>query len=344
MTIRLIYLDSVQPIRSQAIYHGLANQISAADDPILVLVRPNQPYISVGLHQDIEQELNTTWCQQQNLPIIRRAVGGGTVLLDSHQLFFQYIFPRNKAPRKPLELYDMLLSPIVRLYEQLGIQKVHRKDNDIQVNHRKICGTGAGSIENASVVVGSFLFDFNYTLMAQCINAPSKGFSDSYLQLMQSRMTTLRNEMGIIPDDETLLKTLAPILKSELNLTPVRDDLSATELDAIKDSEDELVSEDWQHQSGRRLIKRGIKVSAQTYLVEEVFTINDSPTNVRILVNNHRIQHLWLESEVGQLTEPSPLERFVQTQMPTISEFLDEVELTYALRQQFADLLDFTAY
>jgi lipoate-protein ligase A len=43
---------------------------------------------------------------------------------------------------------------------------------------RKIGGTGAASIGEATVMVGSFMFDFDTETMSRCLKVPSEKFRD----------------------------------------------------------------------------------------------------------------------------------------------------------------------
>ena len=75
---------------SQLIYHSLALLGREA----LSLVSPASPYVCIGYHQDVEQEVDLEFCSRNNIPVFRREVGGGAVFLDGQQLFFQLILKR----------------------------------------------------------------------------------------------------------------------------------------------------------------------------------------------------------------------------------------------------------
>ena len=143
MRLRVIDFGFVSALRSQAVYHGLAETMTEDSDPVLSLVSPMEPYVCVGLHQDIAHEVNTDYCAAQGLPIYRRHVGGGAVYLDRNQLFTHFIYPHRKAPQFAANLYPLFIEPVVRTYREMGINAVYRPINDIQVDGRKIGGTGA---------------------------------------------------------------------------------------------------------------------------------------------------------------------------------------------------------
>ncbi|VAW17087.1 Lipoate-protein ligase A, partial [hydrothermal vent metagenome] len=174
MRLRVIDFGMVSALRSQAVFHGIAKTITANSDPVLVMSSPSEPYVCVGMHQQIDREVDEDYCRQNNLPIYRRHVGGGAVYLDKNQYFTQFIYPENKAPKLASQLYPLFIEPVVRTYKELGIEAQFRPANDIHVNGRKIGGTGAASIDDATVMAGSFMFDFDTATMARCLKVPSE--------------------------------------------------------------------------------------------------------------------------------------------------------------------------
>ncbi|MBT4038937.1 MAG: lipoate--protein ligase family protein, partial [Rhodospirillales bacterium] len=161
MRLRILDFGLVTRIRSQAIFHGLAFNMADDDDPLLCLCSPDAPYVCIGVHQEIALEVDEDYCQQNELPIYRRHVGGGAVYLDQNQLFTHFIYPRKKAPEYAVNLYPRFIEPVVRTYQDFGVDAAYRPINDIHVRGRKIGGTGAASLGEATVMAGSFMFDFD---------------------------------------------------------------------------------------------------------------------------------------------------------------------------------------
>jgi lipoate-protein ligase A len=87
----LFKLGKVPWEETQLIYHSLALQGREA----LCLVSPATPYVCIGYHQDVKQEVDLEFCHLNNIPIFRREVGGGAVFLDGNQLFFHVILSRD---------------------------------------------------------------------------------------------------------------------------------------------------------------------------------------------------------------------------------------------------------
>ncbi len=292
LRLRLLDLGLVSPLRSQAIYHGLAEAMSPDGDPWLVLVRPRRPYVCLGLHQSLEREIDLETCRRHGLPLIRRQVGGGTVLLDRRQLFFQFIYPRRAVTGPVRELYPRFLAPVVGAYQALGLPASLEGGNDIQVQGRKIGGSGAAHIGQAVVVVGSFLLDFDFALMSRVARLPSPGLRPAFRRAMQCHMTTLRRELGGVPALSRLKLLFLQQLARHLAVDVVPSRPTATEWRAVREAESELGDPEWLELEGRPQVPHGVKVAAGVYLTERRSRIDGGPVCIRLLCAHGRIA--WL--------------------------------------------------
>jgi lipoate-protein ligase A len=194
--VRLLDLGEVSYLHSQTIYHAVAHCLDANGPDSIILMTPREPYVCIGYHQDLEQDVDLDYCRAHQLPVLRREVGGGTVYLDRQQLFYHCVFHRQRAPRRPDEAYRYFLRAPLAAYQRLGVPARLGGLNDILVANCKIGGTGAGSIGEAAVICGSLLFDFPHELMADVVRAPSAAFRAQLRRQMPRYITHLRAELG----------------------------------------------------------------------------------------------------------------------------------------------------
>ena len=180
--------------RSQLIYHALAH----LGRPALVLVSPDRPYVSTGYFQDPDQELDLEYCRREQVPVFRRQVGGGLVYLDANQIFWQLVLPRDHPllPVSRAAFYRRFLEPVIRVYQRLGVPARLLPINDLAVNGRKICGTGAGEIGECVVFVGNLMRSFDCGAMARVAAAPDADFRRRFQEGMEENLTSLRRELG----------------------------------------------------------------------------------------------------------------------------------------------------
>jgi lipoate---protein ligase len=162
-TLRLIDFGSQPPLRSQTLWHAVAYGVSAGAPSTLSLVRPADPYVSIGYHRRLE-EVDREACRKAGLPIIRRMIGGGPVYLDAGQLFFQITRPVRAVAIGPKAMRQ-LLEPAVLAFQDLGVPATFEDVGDIVAGPAKISGIGGGQIEDAAVAVGNLIERFDHDRM-----------------------------------------------------------------------------------------------------------------------------------------------------------------------------------
>lgn len=297
MRLRVIDFGYVPPLRSQAVFHGLAVAFQEGDDPILSLVNPEKPYVCVGMFQEIGQEVDEEFCRAHGLRIIRRHIGGGAVYLDRNQLFTHFIYPHDKVPSLARNIYPMFIEPVVRTYRDLGIQAEYRPVNDIHVAGRKIGGTGAAQIEEATVVAGSFMFDFDTANMARCLKVPSEKFRDKLKTTLDDYMTTMTKQLDELPSRERVKSLFMDHCACWLGVDVVEDQPNDLELAAIDQQEKALADPEWTYRQGRKFVEMGVKIAADTHLTESAHKAPGGLVRVHLLEQGGRVEDVVLSGD-----------------------------------------------
>jgi lipoate-protein ligase A len=187
---RMIDAGYLSALRSQALWHGLAEAMAPDDEPVLSFCRPAEAYVCVGYHRRLD-ELDLPACAALGLPVVRRQIGGGPVYLDSDQLFFQLVLPARRAPAAVAHLYEQLLEPAAAALRALGVPASVSSTNDLVAQGRKVSGTGAGRIGEAVVVVGNVMFAFPHERMARALRLPDEEMRAECLRLMRAHVAPL---------------------------------------------------------------------------------------------------------------------------------------------------------
>lgn len=252
MKARLLDLGQVSVLRSQSIYHGLTAAIRAEDDPIITMMTPRGTYVSVGHSQETEKEVDLHFCTQEKIPVIRRRVGGGAVLLDRNQLFFHVILPVARSeefglPRKLVKKFAYLARPPIHAYHKLGINADFRPVNDIHVEGKKIGGTGTGEIGEGLVFAGSMMMDFNHALMAKVLKVPDEKMRDKIHETLEAYITTIKRELGVklavAEVAEALLQSFEEVYGIELIPSVIQE----REWEEIEKFDEHLSDDAWLH-------------------------------------------------------------------------------------------------
>lgn len=210
-TWRLLNLGGLDPLEAQCLYEAVAIAVDRGyASNTIILCYPAKPYVCLGFHQEIEKEIDAKFCRKQELPIIRRPVGGGAVYLDSGQQFYQIVVSED-SPVVPFEVdkfFEKFLQATVHVYRALGVPAVYKPINDVVVNGRKLSGNGAGKIGKAVVLIGNIIFDLNYNAMVKVLKVPDEKFRDKLAKSMQEWVSSLKRELGYTPTRDQVNKLL----------------------------------------------------------------------------------------------------------------------------------------
>jgi lipoate-protein ligase A len=268
---KLYNLGKIPWHESQLIYHALA----ALGREALSLVSPATPYVCIGFHQDLEQEVDLGFCKANNIPLFRREVGGGSVYLDGDQLFFHLILHRDNpaVPMRKEAFYRKFLQPIINVYRRIGIPAKYRPINDVIVGTRKISGTGVGEIGDCIVFVGNLIVDFNHEMMSKVLKVPDEKFRDKVHKSLLENLSTIRRELGEKKAKEWGEADLNALMTEEFEklLEPMQ---PSKKDEALKAKMDELgermMGDAWLYQKGRRVSGRDIKIRAGIRIVQKL--------------------------------------------------------------------------
>lgn len=268
---RLYNLGKVPWQESQLIYHTLAHEGCEA----LSLVSPSSPYVCIGFHQDVEQEVDLEFCKASGIPVFRRDLGGGAVYLDGDQLFFHVILRKDNpaVPKRKDVFYRKFLQPIVDVYRAIGIQAEYKPINDVIAGTRKISGTGVGEIGDCIVFVGNLIMDFNYDMMARILKVPDEKFRDKVHKTLEDNLSTIRRELG--PEeagkwDEVRLNRMMAEAFRDL-LGPMdsfrKDESLQAGMDALGVR---MMNDHWLYQRGKKVSGRDVKIRAGVHVVHRM--------------------------------------------------------------------------
>jgi lipoate-protein ligase A len=255
---KLYRLDTVSWQDSQLLYHALPR----LDREGLILLSPGSPYVCIGYHQDVEQEVDVAYCREHDIPIFRREVGGGAVYLDGAQLFWQLVIHRDNplVPAGKEAFYRKFLQPPIEAYRALGIPAEYKPTNDIIVHNRKVSGTGVAEIEDYIIFVGNLIVDFDYRMMARVLKVPDEKFRDKVYKTIHENLSTIKREIEDVPPTEDLWTLMGN--KFAETLGPLEEQ---REVDGEwRAQADELVaqflSDEWLFKRGRRFEGRQVKI------------------------------------------------------------------------------------
>lgn len=303
--IRLLDLGLVPSVRSQTIYHAVAYALDENTPDTIILVAPNEPYVCIGFHQELDKEVDVAYCREHNLPIYRREVGGGAVYLDENQVFTQWVFHGSTLPADIAERFALYVKPLVDTYHALNIPATFRPINDIHVNGKKIGGTGAAQMGDGQVVVGSLMFDFNFDLMSQVLKVSSEKMRDKIFQSLNEYMTTMTRELGSKPNRGEVIDIYIEKCAQALGREIVPGEPTEKELAIAAQLDAQAVTDEWLYQKGG-LRQVGVKIHQDVRVAETAFKAPGGLIRVTARLRDGRIDDLTLSGDFTMLPKFAP--------------------------------------
>ncbi len=295
---RLLNLGYKDGFYIQSVYEAVARAVTEKTSPnTLILISPQSPYVCIGVHQELEKEVDTDYCAQHNIPLVRRQTGGGAVYLDSMQQFYQIVIGKDDPliPIRIEEFYRTFLQLPVNVYRRFGLPAEYKPINDVIIGGRKASGNGAVTLDDALVLIGNIILDIDTDLMVNVLKVPSEKFKDKMVQSLQKYMTSLKKELKAIPERDSVVTYLIQEFENLVQAPLIPGELTDGEGEYLSDVLERLHSEEWLHKPSRRrekllsLVKAkctkvtgGVMVCEASHKADKLIRITVETVNGRI--------------------------------------------------------------
>ena len=203
----------------------------------------NKPSIIVGKHQNALAEINYEYIKENNIDVLRRLSGGGTVFHDLGNLNFTFI--QNVNANENLVDFKKYIKPIVAVLNQLGINAKHEGRNDIMIDGKKVSGNAEHVFKQRVLHHGTLLFSSVISDLSKALKVNPLKYQDKGVKSVKSRVTNinecLSEKISVLKFQD---KILAYMKESEPNIENYI--FSKTDVDQInKLVKDKYVTWDW---------------------------------------------------------------------------------------------------
>jgi len=175
--------------------------------PILRFYQWKPKAVSIGYNQNINKEVNISYCKKNKIGIVRRITGGKAILHDK-ELTYSFIIPEKTSllPKDIVKSYRIIAKALLIGLKKLKINVEMKKINEkiktpicfnsanwyeLTVNNKKISGSAQRRLKGKILQHGSILIDFDYEQNNNISNSNNK--IDSIENLKQ-RITSIKNE------------------------------------------------------------------------------------------------------------------------------------------------------
>ncbi len=222
--------------------------------------------VLLGYHQVMDQEIRAEYCREIGVEINRRITGGGALFWDTSQLGWEIISGKDSPGfgGKVEGIYTKLCSATARALQNLGIKAAFRPRNDIEVNGRKISGTGGTETGGAFLFQGSLLVDFDVGTMLKVLKVPTEKLKRKEINSIKERVTCISSEIGQAPDISLVKQLIASELASELNISLTPEGLNDFEQSLLAEKLPYFKSMGWINLIQDDVLRTELQASCQT--------------------------------------------------------------------------------
>jgi len=150
----------------------------------------NEPSVIIGKHQNAYSEIDYEFVKRNNLPVIRRISGGGTVYHDLGNINFTFIY---NIPENENKLDKNRFTPkIVEILNKIGLKGIKIENrNSLSINGLKFSGNSEHLWKNRILHHGTILYSCNLQNLINIINKNNKIYIDNSVKSVISKVTNI---------------------------------------------------------------------------------------------------------------------------------------------------------
>jgi lipoate-protein ligase A len=152
----------------------------------------NEPSIIIGKNQNTLEEINHEYVRENNIHVVRRISGGGTVYHDHGNLNFSFI---TKYDPKHFNNYKEFTGPVINVLHKLGVNAELSGRNDILVDGKKISGNAQFTNKDRMFSHGTLLFDSAIDNVVSALNVKIGKIESKGIKSVRSRVANISEYM-----------------------------------------------------------------------------------------------------------------------------------------------------
>ncbi len=169
-----------------AINHGIEEYLMKETDDEIFSLWQNIPVVLIGKNQDAYAEVNIDYAEKNNIKIVRRLSGGGTIFCDLENM--QYSFIRKTDDTKNFNTFEKFAQPMVQFLRSLNLNAEFTGRNDILIDGKKISGNAKYSYKNRILHHGTLIFDINSEIVKNVLYSRPIQFKTKSVSSITSRI------------------------------------------------------------------------------------------------------------------------------------------------------------
>ncbi len=193
---RLLDTGLLSAAENMALDEVLTRRVGAGLSPsTLRFLRFSPDAALVGYHQEAERELRLNYCAQEGIEVNRRVTGGGALLFQESALGWELFAPWGQTPFVGdfSQSLERICLAAAQGLSRLGLEACFRPRNDIEVNGRKISGTGGMVLEGGAMFQGTVLVSNQIERFLKALRVPVEKLKRREIESLMDRVAFLED-------------------------------------------------------------------------------------------------------------------------------------------------------
>ncbi len=248
-------------------------------DEVFMLWKNNNCLV-VGKHQNTIAEVNYPFLHSQNIPVVRRISGGGTVFQGVGNL--NYSFITNTKDGEEKINFKRFAQPVLQFLGSLGVNAELMGKSSLAINGLKFSGNAAHVHRNRSLHHGTMLFDADLHLVNKSIEVRPNAYQSKAIQSNRAEIVNIRPSLLHDLDLADFESEFKEYLCKKFNISQMRS-FTNEELGEINQMvNDKYSSWDWNFGY------------SPDYSLERDLQVYDQKFNLQIIISKGIIQHIQI--------------------------------------------------
>jgi len=162
--------------------------------PVLMLWQ-TEKCVMLGNYQVAEAEIDMGVARKEDVQIVRRPSGGGTIYTDLGTFLITIIMPDSGEEDSQQIAKEDISKLLVEALDQLGISAEIKGRNDITVASKKITGVAQYSKFGKICSHASLLFDADLEMLTRILRVDDEKIRSKAIKSVRSRVTNIKEHM-----------------------------------------------------------------------------------------------------------------------------------------------------
>ncbi len=233
---RLLDTGLLTAAENMALDEVIIDEVAAGRSlPTLRFLRFSPPAALVGRNQDVALEIREDFCRAEGIDINRRLTGGGAIYFQTSALGWELFNPQGQPPFNGS--YEKVLAQVclagVHALAEIGVSAAFRPRNDIEVEGRKISGTGGAYQNGAFMFQGTLLIENEIELFLKSLRVPVEKLKKREIESLQQRVCFLNDLMAAPPETEDIKAAFVRAFARDFNIDFQIGGLTGAEREAL---------------------------------------------------------------------------------------------------------------